>query len=189
MYIRVGRGGWCARCKRGGERTRRKREGARSLDRGHHLGASGRGEELDALAASKANCMESRHRAMHLNGPNAGNVAKKPSAGFRSCLDRKGPVLHHRNIRIEALALLVNPFPLRVPAVERNTVQGGEFARESISPAIKCTVQSTGNQGWRFRDGIEDLGTREYTLRALLDPRCSRFHRFHNLFPSNRVSP
>lgn len=40
----------------------RREEGARSLDRGHLLRASERREELDALAVSKANCMESRHR-------------------------------------------------------------------------------------------------------------------------------
>lgn len=44
-----------------GEREKRE-EGARSLDRGHLLRASERREELDALAVSKANCMESRHR-------------------------------------------------------------------------------------------------------------------------------
>lgn len=44
------------------ESERGGKEGARSLDRGHLLRASERREELDALAVSKANCMESRHR-------------------------------------------------------------------------------------------------------------------------------
>lgn len=44
------------------EGKKERRESARSLDRGHLLRASERREELDALTASKANCMESRHR-------------------------------------------------------------------------------------------------------------------------------